>query len=85
MEDRKLVVTNENGNEIEITVLDIVSTNYNGIDKEYIIYKIGNKEEVIISILDEKEESYSIRTIESMDEYNFIQNAILNSIEGEEL
>ena len=84
MEERSLIVKTENGKDIKIEVLDILDLDYNGIVKQYIVYKLENREELLISILNEQEESYSIETIESVEEYNYVQNKILNTIEGEE-
>lgn len=75
--DNILRVTMNNGEEIEITVLDIIKTNFNNIDKEYIIYTIPGSEEVVVSILNENETSYSIDTIEDESEFKYVEKFLL--------
>jgi len=81
--DNVLNVKTEEGKEINIEVLDIVEGNYNGTSKEYIVYSIQNNDKILISILNEKEDSYSIDNIESREEYDYVQNLLLKNIEGD--
>ena len=82
--DNILRVTMNNGEEIEITVLDIIKTNFNNIDKEYIIYTIPGSEEVVVSILNENETSYSIDTIEDESEFKYVEK-FLSELTKEDL
>lgn len=73
MEENILTVTIDNeGNYIDIRVIDFLEDNES--NKTYIVYNILNdqNEEVYISILDEKEDSYTLRTIEDEEELKMI-------------
>lgn len=72
--DRTLRVTINNGEEIEINVLDIIEAGYNDVKKEYIVYTVPGSDDVFISILNESETSYSLDTIEDEQEFQFIEN-----------
>ena len=74
-EDTKLVVS-LNGKDVTIDVWDIVKNPT--FNKEYIIYTIDglDKNEVFASILNEKEDSYSLDTIETEEELTFINEKI---------
>ena len=83
MEDfnRQLKLTDENGVHVTINVLDIIDENpYN---KEFIIYTLeGDDETVFASILNEREDSYSLDTIEKNEEIDYI-NTYLDNLEKE--
>ena len=81
--DNVLNLKLEDGKDIAIEVLDIVEGNYKGTKKEYIVYSMPNSEEIIASVLNEQEDSYSIDKIETREEYDYVQNLLLKSIEGE--
>lgn len=53
-----LVVTNLDGKEITINVIDIIENSENG--KEYICYTIENLEQIFISTLEETESGYNL-------------------------
>ena len=75
--DTKLTV-NLNGNDVVIDVIDIMeSEEYN---KEYIFYTIDGVEskEIFASILNEKDDSYSLDTIEDDEEFDFVNKMIAN-------
>ncbi len=72
----KLSVKMENGNSVEIDVIDIIEApNFN---KEFIIYTFPNtkQEEYYASILTEDETSFSLDTIESDEEIEFVNKKI---------
>lgn len=83
MEDfnRQLKLTDENGVPVTINVLDIIDENpYN---KEFIIYTLeGDDDTVFASILNEREDSYSLDTIEKDEEIDYI-NTYLDNLEKE--
>ena len=63
------------GLESEIHVLDIIKSK--SYDKTFIIYTIEDNEETIFaSILNEKEDSYSLDPITNEDEINYINSEI---------
>ncbi len=71
----KLIVTTEDGTKTEIDVVDIIESEE--FNKEYIIYTIGDDEQSIYaSVLNEKEETYSLDTIETDAELDFINKEI---------
>lgn len=86
MEDNILKVTVEDGSIVDVKVLDIIdSARFN---KTFIIYTInGDESNVFASILNEKEESYSLDTIKEQDEIDYINEEIdrvVEEIKGEE-
>ncbi len=83
MENNKLVVTAENGQDVTINVLDIIDSEE--FDKTFMIYNIdGNNEAVFASILNEKEDTFSLDTITEQREIEFINHEIDRVIqEGE--
>lgn len=81
--DNVLTVKNESGKDVNIEVLDIVEGSYDGTNKEYIVYSLQNNEQILVSILNEKEESYSIDDIETKEEYDYVQGLLLKNIEGD--
>lgn len=82
-----LNVIDENGEEVEIFIIDIFSLDeYPG--KEYILYTKGEEEgeyvKSYVSILNETEDSADIIAIEDEEEFNKVQNEINNRMsEGE--
>ncbi len=67
-----------NEKDVTIDVLDIVqSEEYN---KEYIVYTIDGmpEDQIFISILNETEETYTLDTIEDENEFNFVNELLLN-------
>lgn len=83
MENNKLVVTAENGQDVTINVLDIIDSEE--FNKTFMIYNIdGNNEAVFASILNEKEDTFSLDTITEQREIEFINHEIDRVIqEGE--
>lgn len=76
MENNKLVVNGENGNEVTLNVIDIIAIKE--LNKEYIIYTIegDSSDNIYASIFVEDETSYTIKTIENDDEWEIVQNII---------
>ncbi len=75
LEDTKLTVS-LNGKDVTIDVLDIIeSSEFN---KEYIVYTIDGLDQsnIFASILNEQETTYSLDTIESEEELNFVNSKI---------
>lgn len=70
--DTKLNVVNENDEELTIDVIDIFSVDDS--EKEYILYTIG--EDIYASILEEDDESFSLKTIEDEDEKRLVNERI---------
>jgi predicted nucleotidyltransferase component of viral defense system len=70
--DTKLQVVAENGQTVEIDVIDIFHLEDE--ETEYIIYSIG--ESVYASILAEDEEGYELKTIENQSDLNKIMARI---------
>lgn len=79
-EFNKLNVTIETGQVVTINVIDIIdSLEFN---KTFIIYTInGDEENLFASILNEKEESFSLDKIESNAELTFINGEIDRVVE----
>ena len=72
-----LKVKIENGNDIDVNVLDIVLGNYKGVNKQYIVYSILGSENVMISILNEDESSFSLDAIEDDQEFEYVSKLLL--------
>lgn len=72
MEDTKLNVTTETGENIEIDVIDIFSLE--GSEKEYILYSIGD--DVYASILIEDDNTFELKTIEDENELDIVKKRI---------
>ena len=81
MEDNILKVSVEDGSIVDVNVLDIIdSARFN---KTFIIYTVnGDKSNILASILNEKEESYSLDTIRNQEEIDYI-NAEIDRVEEE--
>lgn len=83
-DDTKLNVS-LNGKDITIDVIDIIEAQEFG--KEFIVYTIDglDESEIFASILNEKEDSYSLDTIESEEELNYVNNAIKSLVNSTEV
>jgi len=81
--DNKLLVTIEDGSQVEISVLDIVESEE--FDKEFVLYTLGtDNQTVYASILNESEDSYSLDTITDQREIDFINKEIDRIADEEE-
>lgn len=82
--DNRLSVNNVNGEKIDIIVLDIVEGLYNNIAKKYIVYCLeNNSDDIMISILNETDDSFSLDTINDNEEFQYIQNLLLEMSKGD--
>ncbi|CCX36186.1 unknown [Clostridium sp. CAG:1000] len=81
MKNNKLKVTIEDGSEVTVNVLDIIdSLEFN---KTFMIYTVNdNDENIFASILNEKEETFSLDTITDNKEIEYI-NSEIDRIVGE--
>ena len=64
--DNKLTVKVEDGTEKTINVLDIIDSQV--YSKTFIIYSFGDEKDIYVSILNEKDSSYSLDPIISTEE-----------------
>lgn len=73
--ENKLIVTTEDGTEVEINVLDIIdSFTYN---KKFIIYTFTNENKSIFAaVLNESDSSYSLENITNQEEIDYINSEI---------
>ncbi len=69
--DNFLNVKTKNGQNIDINVLDIIELND---DKKYILYSLLDTDDIYISILNEKHNTYNLEDINNEEEYNNIIN-----------
>lgn len=82
--DNRLSVNVANGGKIDIIVLDIVEGLYNNIKKKYIVYCLeNNSNDIMISILNETDDSFSLDTIDDNSEFQYIQNLLLEMNKGD--
>lgn len=82
--DNRLSVNTVNGEKIDIIVLDIVEGLYNNIAKKYIVYCLeNNSDDIMISILNETDDSFSLDTINDNEEFQYIQNLLLEMSKGD--
>ncbi len=81
MKNNKLRVTIEDGSEVTVNVLDIIdSLEFN---KTFMIYTVNdNDDNIFASILNEKEETFSLDTITDNKEIEYI-NSEIDRIVGE--
>lgn len=81
MKNNKLKVTIEDGSEVTVNVLDIIdSLEFN---KTFMVYTVNdNDENIFASILNEKEETFSLDTITDNKEIEYI-NSEIDRIVGE--
>lgn len=80
MNDNFIKVKTEDGNDIILEVLDMandVNTN-----KTYIVYRLLNNDDIFISILNENESSFSIDTIDDVDEFNAVEQFFVDKLEN---
>lgn len=79
MENNKLIVNDVNGNSVEINVYDIIENK--DINKKYIIYDTKESEEdsMFISILDEKEDYFTLKKIEDENELKEVEEYFLKT------
>lgn len=84
MEDNILKVNAEDGSIVNVNVLDIVeSARFN---KTFVIYTVNDdKNNIFASILNEKEDSFSLDTISNQDEIDYINSEIDRVIEEGEV
>ena len=83
--ENELKLKTVNGEDVTIEVLDIVEGNFNGINKKYIVFSEENdSEDIMVSILNETEDSYSLDNIDSDDEFNYVQNLLIEINKGDE-
>lgn len=75
MMEVKLSITTEDGNRVEVNVLDIIdSYTYN---KTFLIYTFSNENKSIFaSILNESDTSYSVDAITNQEEIDYINDEI---------
>lgn len=80
--NRKLKLTDENGLPIVINVIDILDENE--FNKEFIIYTLeGDDDTIFASVLNEKEDSYSLDAINNDNEINYVNEYIDKLVEEE--
>lgn len=82
--DTKLTLKAENGANVTIDILDIIDSEQ--FDKTFIIYTLqgGDSSTILASILNETDLEYSLDTITSQEEMNFIDEQIRLFSEEEE-
>ena len=78
MENNILKITFDN-KEVEIEVLDIISNEENG--KEYMVYRLKDQNEVLISIINQNEDSFSLDTIEDPTEFKEIEDYLASKVD----
>lgn len=85
MEDNILKVTVEDGSIVNVNILDIIdSARFN---KTFVIYTVNDdKSNIFASILNEKEDSFSLDTIKEKEELDYINaeiDRVVEEVEGE--
>lgn len=85
MEDNILKVTVQDGSIVNVNVLDIIdSARFN---KTFVIYTVNDdKSNIFASILNEKEDSFSLDTIKEKEELDYINaeiDRVVEEVEGE--
>ena len=78
MENNILKLKTDNNGEVEIEVLDIINNELQ--NKDYIVYRLRDKDDVLISILNQTETSFSLDTIEDANEFREIENYLASKI-----
>lgn len=76
-----LVVTNLDGKEVTINVIDIIENSEDG--KEYICYTIENLEQIFISTLEENESGYNLGMV-TEEEKQIVEEVLKQNINKEE-
>lgn len=64
---------------IEIEVLDIIENET--LNREYMVYRIKDKDDVLVSILNETENSFSLDTIEDEVEFKSLEDYLASKIQ----
>ena len=80
MNDNFIKVKTEGGTDIILEVLDMA--NDVNTSKTYIVYRLLNNDDIFISILNEKESSFSIDTIDDVDEFNAVEQFFIDKLEN---
>ena len=80
MDDNFIKVKTEDGTDIILEVLDMA--NDVNTSKTYIVYRLLNNDDIFISILNEKESSFSIDTIDDVDEFNAVEQFFIDKLEN---
>ena len=78
MENNILRIKNNDGNDIEIEVLDIINDDTS--NKDYMVYRIKDQKDVLISIINQTETSFSLDTIEDENEFKAIEDYLESKI-----
>ena len=78
MENNILKLKTDNNGEVEIEVLDIINNELQ--NKDYIVYRLRDKDDVLISILNQTETGFSLDTIEDANEFREIENYLASKI-----
>ena len=78
MKDNILKLKNSDGFDVEIEVLDII--NEENSNKDYMIYRIKNTDNVLISIINQTETSFNLDTIEDEAEFKAIEDYLASKI-----
>ena len=78
MENNILKLKNSDGSDIEIEVLDII--NDENSSEDYMVYRIKDQEDVLISIINQTETSFSLDTIEDENEFKAIEDYLESKI-----
>lgn len=83
-EESILTVKSPDGTDYRIFVFDIVDDEASG--KSYISYKFldTDSEDCFISILNEKDDEYSLETIEDIDEFKAVENLLASRVIDED-
>ena len=89
VDERKPVLENNTENNIlrirtddgivEIEVLDIIENET--LNRNYIVYRFRNQDDVLISILNETEDSFSLDSIEDEEEFKSIEEYLASKIQ----
>lgn len=77
-EDSILKFKGNNGEDIEIEVLDIIQNDE--LHREYMVYRIRGTDDVCISIINETETTFSLDEITDENEFNEIEETIPNIV-----
>ena len=78
MKDNILKLKKSDGFDVEIEVLDII--NEENSNKDYMIYRIKNTDNVLISIINQTETSFNLDTIEDEAEFKAIEDYLASKI-----
>lgn len=78
MKDNILKLKNSDGFDVEIEVLDII--NEENSNKDYMIYRIKNTDNVLISIINQTETSFNLDTIDDEAEFKAIEDYLASKI-----